>query len=92
MATAFTATSSTFITDTFSTRNGVVVSNTGAGTLYILIEPNAAATPTASATNHSVIIPSGAYWESPPGTVGKYYGIFGSAGTAYITETANRLN
>lgn len=92
MATAFTATTSTFITDTFSTRNGVRIDNDGAGILYILVEPNASATPTVSSTNRTVKIPSGGYWESPPGDVGKYYGIFASAGTAYITETANRLN
>ena len=92
MATSFTATSSTFITDTFSSRNSVVIHNAGAGTLNVLIEGNTAAEPTASSTNYTVSIVSGAYWESPPGCVGKYYGIFLTAGTAYITEVANRLN
>lgn len=92
MATAFTATSSTLIVDTFNSRNSVKISNTGAGTLLVLIGDNTATDPTVSATNYTVSIPSGAYWESAPGDVGRYFGIFSSAGTAYWTQSANRLN
>ena len=92
MATEFTATSSTLIVDTFNSRNTVTIQNEGAGILYVLVGTNTSATETASATNYTVSIPSGAYWESPAGTVGKYYGIFGSAGTARVSEIANRLN
>jgi len=92
MATAFTATSSTLITNTFGSRNTVTITNEGAGTLYLLVGTIPDATETASTTNYTVPIPSGAYWESPAGTVGKYYGIFGSAGTARVSEIANRIN
>ncbi len=91
-ATAFTSTSSALIADTFNSRNSVIISNEGAGILAVIIGGNSETAETASATNYTVRIPSGAYWESPPGVVGKYYGIFLTAGTARVTEAANRLN
>ena len=92
MATAFTSTSSASIANTFNSRNSVIIWNEGAGILAVLIGQNESTDQTASSTNYTVKIASGAYWESPPGVVGKYFGIFLTAGTAYITEASNRLN
>lgn len=92
MATQFTATSSTLLIDTFRSRSAVTVQNDGAGTLLILVHDNPNTAATVSSTNKTVSIPSGGYWESPPGTFGVYYGIFLSAGTAYWTDINNRLN
>jgi len=92
MASAFTSTSSALIANTFSSRNSVIITNEGAGILAVLIGANSVTDETASSTNYTVKIPSGAYWESPPGVVGKYFGIFLTAGTARVTEAANRLN
>ena len=91
MATPFTSTSSALIANTFNSRNSVIIRNTGAGTLNVVIGQNTTAE-VASSTNYTVSIVSGAYWESPPGVVGIYSGIFLTAGTAYITEASNRLN
>jgi len=91
-ASTFTATSSTIITDTFSSRNSVIIWNEGAGILAVLIGQNSSTDETASSTNYTVKIASGGYWESPPGVVGRYFGIFLTAGTARVTEAANRLN
>jgi hypothetical protein len=91
-AAAFTSTSSALIANTFTSRNSVIIANEGAGILAVIIGSNSAVDETASATNYTVRIPSGSYWESPPGVVGKYFGIFLTAGTARVTEAANRLN
>jgi hypothetical protein len=91
MATAFTSTSTALIADTFSSRNSVSINNTGAGTVLVVCEGNSSATPTVSASNVSFTIPPYTHFDSPPGTVGKWWGLI-SSGTAYVTEIANRLN
>lgn len=91
MATPFTATSTTEIANTFSSRNSVHIDNNGPGTVLVVCEGNSSATPTVSATNVTFTIPPYTHWDSPPGTVGKWWGLI-SSGTAYVTEIANRLN
>jgi len=90
-STAFTSTTTALIADTFASRNSVRINNTGAGTLLVLCEGNTSTTPTVSATNLTYTIPPYTQFESAPGDVGRWWGLI-SAGTAYVTEVANRLN
>lgn len=66
-------------------RAGVTVANTDASTLYLLVGGG-----TASATNYSVPIASGGYWEAPYGFTGAITGIWASdgSGAALVTEYA----
>lgn len=78
--TTFTATTSTTIQSANDNRKGMMITNEGAGDLYILL-----GTGTASTTNYSAKITPNSYWELPFKFTGDIKGIFASAGTARIT-------
>jgi len=78
--TNFSATSSTSIAASNSARKLLTIFNEGAGLLYVLYGNG-----TATTSNYSVRINSGDYLEIDKYT-GAVFGIFGSAGTARITE------
>jgi len=78
--TSFTATSNTSIAASNSARKLLTIFNEGAGILYVLYGAG-----TASTSNYSVRINSGEYLEIDRYT-GAVFGLFGSAGTARITE------
>jgi hypothetical protein len=80
IVTNFNFTASTAIAASNSARKLLTIFNEGAGLLYVLYGNG-----TASATNYSVRINSGDYLEIDKYT-GAVTGIFGSAGTARITE------
>lgn len=79
--TNFTSTVSAVILASDSLRIGATIYNEGAGTLHVLL-----GTGTASTTNYSVKLLSGAYYELPYGYTGQVTGIFSSAGTARVTD------
>jgi hypothetical protein len=78
--TSFTSTSSAVLKASNSNRKLLTVFNEGSGTLFILLGSG-----TASTTNYSLRILSGDYYELEKYT-GEVNAIFGSAGTARITE------
>jgi hypothetical protein len=78
--TSFTSTSSAVLKASNSNRKLLTVFNEGTGTLFILLGSG-----TASTTNYSLRILSGDYYELEKYT-GEVNAIFGSAGTARITE------
>jgi len=78
--TSFTSTSSAVLKASNSNRKLLTVFNEGTGTLFILLGSG-----TASTTNYSLRILSGDYYELEKYT-GEVNAIFGSAGTAKITE------
>jgi hypothetical protein len=78
--TSFTSTSSAVLKASNSNRKLLTVFNEGGGTLFILLGSG-----TASTTNYSLRILSGDYYELEKYT-GEVNAIFGTAGTAKITE------
>jgi hypothetical protein len=76
----FTATTDTQILAANANRKTFTITNEGAGTLYVLLGAG-----TSSATNYSVSLASGDNL-SVSNNVNQIKGIFGSAGTARVTE------
>jgi hypothetical protein len=77
---SFTSTSSATLLAANNSRKSAIITNEGAGTLYVLIGSG-----TASATNYSVSLASGDV-VTLNGVTQALTGIFGSAGTARVTE------
>ena len=78
--TSFTSTSSAVLKASNSNRKLLTIFNEGSGTIFILLGSG-----TASTTNYSLRLLSGDYYELEKYT-GEVNAIFGSAGTAKITE------
>jgi hypothetical protein len=64
-------------------RNGAAVRNTDANVLYVLLDSGEA-----SATNHTVALAEGDYYETPFGYTGEINGVWAGdgAGAALVTE------
>jgi len=77
---SFTSTSSATLLAANNSRKSAIITNEGAGTLYVLIGLG-----TASATNYSVSLASGDV-VTLNGVTQALTGIFGAAGTARVTE------
>lgn len=77
---SFTSTSSATLLAANGSRKSAIITNEGAGTLYVLIGAG-----TASATNYSVSLASGDV-VTLNGVTQALTGIFGAAGTARVTE------
>ena len=79
-------TATALVTTSYAGRTALTVFNEGPGTLYIApyyIGPASAV----STTHYMVRLSAGDYWECPAGSLPLfYYGIFGSAGTARVTQ------
>lgn len=68
-------------------RAGFSIQNDGTGTLSILMDNHTTAASTVSATNRSVAIAAGAYWESPYNYQGAVTAISSVAsGNVQVTE------
>jgi hypothetical protein len=78
----FTSVTSTYLADTqYGGRTALSVFNDGPGTLYISPKN------TVSTSSYMVRLSAGEYWECPNGSVLlPYWAIFGSAGTARVTQ------
>lgn len=79
--TSFTSITSATLLGENVQRKGFSVYNEGPGTLYLRYGSTAAST-----TAYTVQIEASAYFEDPHGWVGPVRAIFGSAGTARVTE------
>ncbi len=77
----FTSVTSLALMAANAARKGLVLTQEGPGTLYLLFGAG-----TASPTNYSARIPAGGYYEVPARFNGVITGIFGSAGTARVQE------
>lgn len=64
-------------------RNGAAIRNTDANALYVLLDSG-----TASATNHTVSLATGDYYETPRGFTGEINGVWAADGTgaALVTD------
>jgi hypothetical protein len=77
----FTSTSSATLAAPNARRRALCIYSEGAGLLYVLL-----ASGTASATNYTVKLAAGDYYEVPAGYLGIVVAIFATAGTARVTE------
>ena len=81
--TNFTSTTSATLVSAVANREVLTVFNEGAGTLFINVGSSA------STTSYQVRLQSGEYWEAPAGQLSlQHSAIFGSAGTARVTEVS----
>ena len=79
--TDFSSITSAQLAPASANREVLTVYNEGAGTLFINVGPSA------STTSYQVRLLSGDYWEAPAGQQSlQHSGIFGSAGTARVTQ------
>lgn len=78
---AFTSVSSATLQASNGSRKGLTIFNEGAGILYVLLGSG-----TASATNYTLQMKTGDYYEVPFGYTGQVNAIFGAAGTARVQE------
>lgn len=77
----FTSTTSATLVSAVASREVLTVYNEGAGTLFINVGSSA------SITSYQVRLLPGDYWEAPAGQQSlQHSGIFGSAGTARVTQ------
>ena len=79
---SFTSTTSAVMLAANANRTGAIIYvEPGSGDLHVLLGAG-----TASATNKTLTIEETGYYEIPPGVRSAITAIFGSAGTAYVTE------
>lgn len=84
MATSIDSTASdTLLLAVDTARNGATIRNTDANILYVLLDSG-----TSSATNHTVALASGDYYEVPAGYVGEIRGIWAADGSGAALVTA----
>ena len=77
----FTSTTSATLASAVASRGVLTVHNEGAGTLFINVGASV------STTSYQVRLLAGDYWEAPAGQQSlQHSGIFGSAGTARVTQ------
>ena len=79
--TNFTSTSYATISASNTSRKGLTIFNEGAGLLYVTL-----GTSTTTATSYTTRLSAGDYYEVPFEYTGLVGGIFGTSGTARVTE------
>jgi hypothetical protein len=81
--TTFTSVTYATISASNTSRKGLTIFNEGAGLLYVTL-----GTSTTTTTSYTVRLSAGDYYEVPFGYTGLVAGLFGSAGTARVTQVS----
>jgi hypothetical protein len=81
--TTFSSVSYATISSSNANRKGLTIFNEGAGLLYVTL-----GTSTTTSSSYTVRLSAGDYYEVPYGYTGLVGGIFGTAGTARVTEVS----